>query len=111
MRVFVSVGLLSVGAGLAVLVLWLTGTAWPSSVSSGITAAAAEAYTIDYVRFEEKSAEAWISDDWQPTCEAKDRAQEGWLVRCGMEHPDGSRLPPITTYLVEDDGRVSAFPP
>ncbi len=78
---------------------------------TGLTATAAEAYVLSYVRHEEEPATRWIEEGWQPNCDARDRSQEGWLVRCGMTNVrTGVELPQLITYLVTDDGAVSPFP-
>lgn len=79
--------------------------------ASGLTATEAEAYAVSYVRHEEDAAVQWIEEEWLPGCEARDRSQDGWLVKCGMTNMNtGRELPQIITYLVGDDGAVAPFP-
>ena len=78
--------------------------------ATGLTATAAEAYAISYVR-DDTSAARWIEDGWQPNCEASDRSQGEWMVACGMTNMiTGFALPQMITYLVGDDGTVASFP-
>lgn len=79
---------------------------------AGLTATEAEAYVISYITHGAGGAVGlWEVPGWLPDCEARDRSQAGWLVRCGMTHPTrGLDLPQNLTYLVGDDGIVASFP-
>ena len=76
--------------------------------AAGLTATEAEAYAATHIL--NVGLPNRIEDGWLPTCEARDRSQAGWLVRCGLVHPQDKPLPAVLTYLVADDGSVSPSP-